>query len=209
MFQEIPNIGQTCNKAKVVLSMDDSELENLVKIAMLTTKRKENDFEIDNIIFLPKQKLILQMETKTLSESANSLTLKNNIIKAENQTSVANKWIENVHGDILGKDFWYIRCIALPNQRWVDIETLKIDRSSKDFILTKDELETPKKMKIWWKNINKKLNHPVSPNENMGPSISPINLLIGRLFLHSNAAENWNLLLKEAVDVYLFIYLFV
>ena len=27
----------------------------------------------------------------------------------------------------------------------------------------------------------------------MDPSISPINLLIGRLFLHSNAAENWNL----------------
>ena len=74
-------------------------------------------------------------------------------MKGTRQTEEGNEWIETVHGDILGQAFHFIRTVALPNQRRDVIMKLHIDQKSLNFILTKDELDNPSKMKIWWKKI--------------------------------------------------------
>ena len=79
--------------------------------------------------------------------------------KAASQTAAGNEWIKTLHGDILGRDFHFVRVIALPNQRRDVIMKLQIDQQSLNFILTKDELDNPSKMKIWWKKNISHMTH--------------------------------------------------
>ena len=93
------------------------------------------------------------METKTVSHLTNRKTLLNQIRNGAMQTKTTNSWMEIAHGDILGQDYHYIRSIVLPNQTHEDLEQFNLDSLSKQFIVTREELSNPKKMRDWWEEI--------------------------------------------------------
>ena len=97
--------------------------------------------EIDLIVILEESKVILNVEIK----STENCSLENSLSKAAGQLMKRNNYFSSCHGEILNKDWRFVRTVALPYATLSD-DGAKVCSKCRPFIL---DLEVIKNMGEW------------------------------------------------------------
>ena len=137
----------------------DEDKKNYLSYKCFQDEIQARNFEVDMLLGLKDYQAIIDIEVKSTTDDK---SVKNVLKKAAGQLRKVNKTFEGCHRDILGKEWKFVRVIAMPN---IDKRTLDKDTCCNycsSFVINTAEIDN---FRLWIENLLSVLQYNANTND--------------------------------------------